>query len=272
MLSLDGAMSAWCSDHSPRGATVQIITFDFHNTVAHCNSWFELEIRQLPAAVLAHLARQDVRSTSATLQEPATVAYRALRKQVIDTGGELSAQECVERTFDEIGHSIAPNAIAGAIDKLMRDCLVDLKPVPGVVATISAILDSGIPVGIISSAVYHPFLEWSLAEFGLLDRLAFVVTSASIGYYKSDPRIYRCAYGRAGAQLHLGVHIGDSPQWDVTMAQKAGLGTVLYAAGPDPRMPGRDDAEPDLILHSLQNAHKPLLKLLHERRIGVCRT
>nr|MBA2290299.1 hypothetical protein [Chloroflexia bacterium] len=44
---------------------MQIITFDFHNTVAHCDPWFELEIRTLPAAVLGRLA--DVNAETLTL-------------------------------------------------------------------------------------------------------------------------------------------------------------------------------------------------------------
>ena len=29
---------------------IQLVTYDFHNTIAHCDDWFQLEIRELPAA------------------------------------------------------------------------------------------------------------------------------------------------------------------------------------------------------------------------------
>ncbi len=148
----------------------------------------------------------------------------------------------------------------------MRDAMHDLSPVPGAVETISALLDANIPVGIISSAVYHPFLEWALGEFGLLDRLAFVATSASIGYYKSDVRIYRHAYRIANASIAQGVHVGDSPRWDVAIAQEAGLGTVLYAAGTHTRSAEIENVAPDLVLESLVDAHEPIMDLLARRR------
>lgn len=247
---------------------MQIITFDFHNTVAHCDPWFELEVRTLPAAVLSRLAGGFTRSRRNQLMSRATAEYRFLRKHVIHTGGELEAQECVEHVFREIGYVADQTAIATSIDHLMRNCLEFVTPVPGVTGTITKLIEAGMPVGIVSSAVYHPFLEWSLERFGLLDRLAFVVTSASSGHCKSTPRIYADAYEQAAAETHLGVHVGDSPRWDVTTAKQAGLGTVLYAAGPEPRLPGQDDAEPDLILDSLEGAHVPLLKLLESRRTG----
>jgi putative hydrolase of the HAD superfamily len=244
---------------------VQIVTFDFHNTVAHCDPWFDLEIRELPAAVLRELARAGHVETSDALEADATTAYRALRALVMESGVEKDAQTCVEEIFAELAIEVPPEAIAPVIERLMRGCLVDLSPVPGAVETISTLIDRDVPVGIVSSAVYHPFLEWALAEFGLLERLAFVATSASIGFYKSDPRIYHHAYDLAKATIRLGVHIGDSPRWDIATAQQAGLGTVLYTAPGTKRPELPHDIEPDLILDSLVGADAPILALLGER-------
>lgn len=248
---------------------MQITSFDFHNTVAHCDPWFDLEIRELPARVLELLASWDGARADAGMQEESVARYRKLRLKIMETGREQDAQSCIEQVFGEVGHQARSEAITDAIEQLMRDCLPHLSPVPGAVETISSLIDSDVPVGIISSAVYHPFLEWALADFGLLDRLAFVATSASIGYYKSDVRIYHCAYQLMGANTDLGVHVGDSPRWDVATAQNAGLGTVLYADpnGKKTELPA--GVRPDLILTSLVDAHEPILNLLKQRETGA---
>jgi FMN phosphatase YigB (HAD superfamily) len=249
------------------GAAVQIATFDFHNTVAHCDDWFELEIRELPAAILGQLGRDGtVPSDTETLQR-ATSTYRELRHEIMGTGIEKDAQASVEHVFATMGIDVAPVEIASVIERLMRESKRSLTPVPGAVEAISTLIAAGVPVGIISSAVYHPFLEWALDDFGVLDDLAFVATSASIGYYKSDTRIYHHAYGLVDASTELGVHIGDSPRWDVQVAREAGLGTVLYIDETRELTPtAKADVAPDILLTSLVGAHEPILQLLEERR------
>ncbi len=245
---------------------MQIISFDFHNTVAHCDQWFELEIRSLPAAVLARLATARGESLDPETRERATELYRSLRRDVIATGVEQDAGSGVARVCASLGVNYGESALTEAIEALMRGCLPALAPVPGAVELITTLTDGGIPVGIISSAVHHPFLEWSLERFGILDQLAFVATSASIGYYKSVTTIYEAAYALAGADRALGVHIGDSPRWDVDTAQRAGLAAVLYE-------PGRQDApmdesfSPELVLESLVGAHGSITCLLNQRRM-----
>lgn len=241
---------------------MQIVTFDFHNTVARCDPWFELEIRTLPAAVLARMNGQTANRDAA---EHATARYRNLRKQVIATGVEHDAQTCVARVFQDLGISYGEADLAQGIETLMQECLPALSPVPGAVETISSLVDSGTPVGIVSSAVYHPFLEWALDRFGIRDRLAFVATSASIGHYKSVPAVYERAYALACADPTLGVHVGDSPRWDIDTAQRAGLAAVLYEPGQQ-KAPLDDSFTPDLILETLVDAQEPLTALLEQRR------
>lgn len=241
---------------------MQIATFDFHNTVASCDPWFELEIRTLPAAVLDRLAGVSLKPG---VIERATDLYRALRREVISTGIERDAMTGVAHVFDELAISYQERDIAACIDGLMRECMTALSPVPGAVETISALTAAGVPVGIISSAVHHPFLEWSLERFGILDQLAFVATSARLGHYKSVTTIYEAAYALVDADLALGVHIGDSPGWDIDTAQRAGLAAVLYEPGRQ-SAPRDDSFAPDLVLETLVDAHEPLMALLDQRR------
>ncbi len=247
---------------------MQIITFDFHNTVAHCDPWFELEIRTLPAAVLNRLAGEHGESRHPDTPDQATELYRALRKDVITTGVEQDALSGVAQVFTRLGVAHNEFEVNDIIDSLMRDCLSALSPVPGSVELITTLIDAGIPVGIISSAVHHRFLEWALERFGILDHLAFVATSASLGHYKSVTTIYEAAYALIDADRSLGVHIGDSPRWDVDTAQRAGLAAVLYEPGSQ-TAPVDHGFLPDLVLEAFEDAYQPLIALLERRKAGA---
>ena len=111
--------------------------------------------------------------------------------------------------------------------------------------------DRGCTLAVVSSAIYPPFLEWTLEAFGIRDCFATVVTSAAAGYYKSDPAIYQHALADTGFTPGDAVHIGDSPRWDATTAKEAGMRTILLARGSSDRYRDeRDLLPPDLVLES----------------------
>lgn len=245
------------------------ITFDFHNTLAACPEWFELELRTLPSAFLEWRSSSHKPPVTAESAAEAESLYRNLRRDIMEHGNELTAEACLAHVFAQMGVDVPQSDIETGVALLMRRALAGASPIPGAIETVRDLHRIGVPIGVVSSAVYHPFLEWALTDFGLLERLAFVATSASIGYYKSDIRIYHHAYGLAGGTVELGVHVGDSPRWDVAMAREAGLGTVLYTAPGTNRPEVAHDIVPDLTLTSLVGADQPILALLREREAGV---
>src|SRR5262249_61886466 len=104
----------------------------------------------------------------------------------------------------------------------------------------------------VASAVYHPFLEWTLERFGIRDAFAVVTTSASAGYYKSRPEIYLQTLQRLEVDPARSVHVGDSWRFDVVGARRAGMRTVLIAAEHDPA--AWEEFTPDLVVASLEHA------------------
>jgi HAD superfamily hydrolase (TIGR01509 family) len=243
--------------------TDHAITFDFHNTLAACPEWFELEVRRLPSAFLRwHADGRADWLTSATLDD-ADARYRQLRREIMDHGDELSAEECLAGVFGGMGLAIPDAEIAAGVEHLMRAALAGASPVPGAVETVRAIHAAGVTLGIVSSAVYHPFLEWTLAAFGIRDAFAAVVTSASARYYKSRPELYWHAAQRLGVRPARMVHIGDSLRFDVAGAHRAGLGTVWLRRREEE---GAVDAiRPDLTLDTLTAAAPEILALLRAR-------
>jgi len=239
---------------------VAAVTFDFHNTLAVCDAWFELEIRGLAAAFFAWEARQNGNTTvDPALIDEATIAYRALRLEIIDHGNELPAEACVERVLRRLSRPVDTYAIERGVGELMREVFAEVTPVAGAVATVRELHAAGVSLGIISSAVYHPFLEWTLAEFDLREAFLAVVTSASAGLYKSRPELFWHAAAAIGSEPATTVHVGDSFRFDVEGAKRAGMKTVWLRRDDAPPPPA--GVVPDLTLDTLEGAHTAILKL-----------
>jgi FMN phosphatase YigB (HAD superfamily) len=243
------------------------VTFDFHDTLAVCDAWFELETRQLAAAVLRWHASADGAVYDAARLADAETSYRRLRLAIIEHGNELPAEACVARVLDDLGVPLPAPVIAAGVEALMRESLGDVAPVVGAIETVRALAAAGIPLGIISSAVYHPFLDWTLERFGLRDVFGDITTSASAGYYKSRPELFWHATARLGAAPDRSVHVGDSYRFDVVGARRAGMRTVWYRPNPAKPEPGHDpERPPDLMLATLAGAAPGILDLLGSRR------
>ncbi len=240
--------------------TTQAITFDFHNTLASCDRWFHLETRTLVSDFLEWYRAASGERPSSLESERAITAYRALRLSIAEHGREQRAESCVAAVLTSLAISVEPDRIAQGVEVLMRESLADLSPLPGAIATVQTLARAGIPLGVVSSAVYHPFLEWSLERFELTAAFAVVVTSASCGFYKGHPGIYTAALDALRAEPERSLHVGDSYRWDVLGANRAGMRTAWL------RSPGDDrpqaTLEPNLILATLEGAGPMLLSQL----------
>lgn len=242
------------------------ITFDFHNTLAECPEWFELEVRHLPSAYLAWHAEQAAALYPESVLAEADSRYRLLRREIMDHGNELTAEQSLRVIFDAMKIPVDDTDLENGVAVLMRAAASKAKPIPGAVETVRAIAQSGVRLGVVSSAVYHPFLEWTLAEFGIVEAFTSIVTSASAGFYKSRPEIYLHAAELLSARPSQMVHVGDSLRYDVGGASSAGMGTVWLQF---PDRPG-DGSEfvPDLTVTTLEGSAPPILGVLSSRLTG----
>lgn len=238
---------------------LDLVTFDFHNTIATCDPWFYLEIRDLPADVFADIDPSILESIG---REDVTSAYRRLRQAVISSGKEIDALSSTMFIAEEFGLDLDRSDVDMSIEKLMRNTLEHAAPVPGIIDSVRDISSHGIPIGIVSSAVYHPFLTWTLDAFDIAGEFAFIVTSADCGYYKSVPDIYHHAMALAGAAPEHSIHIGDSAKWDVATAQQAGMRAFWFDNGDVDHFVDRPlETTPDAIIHSMSDV---LPLILHE--------
>lgn len=244
----------------------QAITFDFHNTLAHCPEWFDLEVRTLPSAFLRWRSSELGAAASAGTLEDADRRYRQLRQEIMAHGNELTAEESLVTVFDAMRLSIPEREIAPGVAALMREALAGVSPVPGAVETVRSLHETGVTIGVVSSAVYHPFLEWSLEQFGIRSAMSSIITSASAGFYKSRPEIYLLAAESLGAAPSQMVHVGDSLRFDVGGARRAGMGTVWLQH--EPPHESDPDPVPDLTLTTLRGS-APRIRGLLDSRPGI---
>ena len=237
---------------------LQVLTFDFHNTLIHCDPWFDLEVRTLPREVARAL---DVGTTLDDAEIDS--AYRVVRQQAVDSGIEVDALAGVRRVFDRLGLDAPASTLATAIDDLMWAAQDSVHAVDGAVETVRLLATHGVRLGVVSSAVHHQTLAWSLDRIGLEGAFQQVVTSASCGYYKSSTAIYNHALALLGATAPMSVHVGDSLKWDVTVSRQAGMHPVwLQTMRREVFSQGLPATETALTLQSLVGAGPVLIDLL----------
>jgi HAD superfamily hydrolase (TIGR01509 family) len=242
----------------------QAISFDFHNTLATCPEWFELEVRHLPSAFLRWWSDRGGRRLAPGVLDEADARYRQLRQEIIEHGNELTAEACLEYVFAAMQLPVSEDDLRSGVEDLMRGALAGAAPIPGAVATVREIHQAGVRIGIVSSAVFHPFLEWTLESFGIRDAFDVVITSASAGFYKSRAELYNHAAELLGATPEQMVHVGDSLRFDVGGASRAGMGTVWLR---DDRIEPEDPSiRPDLVLTTLVEAAPQILMVLRSRQ------
>lgn len=205
------------------------ILFDFHNTLATCDSWLQLEIRHLPGQALRRLSGRGVLGEIAPGQvERAEALFRKLRQEVRESGVELSALEGTSRVLSLMGYDLSGPHLERVVVELEEECLEELLPIPGAREAVWALRHAGYKLGIVSSAGYPPFVEAALEQLGLRAAFQVVVTSAGEGLYKSDPEIFRRAAERLGARPEEAIHVGDHAIYDIRTAQAAGLSAIWF--------------------------------------------
>ncbi len=233
------------------------ITFDFHDTLVHCDEWFQLEVKHFPSAFLEWHNRHAGFLATSDIGAELDRAYRRLRLAIIQHGHELSAERSIAVVFEQAGLNVADELIASGVEQLMSAALDDAYAVPGAQTTVKELASQGVRLGVVSSAVHHPFLEWSLRKLGMLDSFRVVTTSASSGYYKSRPEIYWHTLRELGAEARNSIHVGDSARFDVDGAGRAGMKTVWLKRG-SPTPPER---QPDLVVATLEGATRKIFEL-----------
>ncbi len=242
-------------------AMSQTITFDFHNTLIECDEWFQIEIRTLVSDVLRYWHDLGEIDVPDAVFAAADAEYRKLRMAIHVHGHELPADRAVRTILERIGFAMSWEAVDIALDAIMRTAFETAHPVAGAKQAVTELSDAGVQLGVVSIAVHHDFLLWSLDRFDMTGAFDQITTSASCGFYKSRPEIYWSALADLRAPAATSLHIGDSLRFDVGGAARAGMRTAWYRR-PDAKDAPSSELAPDLIVPSMENAAPALIEAL----------
>lgn len=240
--------------------TLTLVTIDFHNTLFRCDDWFRLEIERLPVAVIESLQPEIGDRDPSQLRDDALGVYREIRRTAMDTGVECDADSSMYQVFQRLHLDIPASRVRNAVRSVMWATVNTARPRCGAQQLIKTLHERQIPLAVVSSAAYHPFLEWCLERHDMRSAFAHVVTSASCGIYKSDPRIYQHTMSLFTSRPESSVHIGDSHRFDVTSAAKVGMRTILLTDDSE----GAFNPAPDAVITTLGEAVPQLDKLLRK--------
>ncbi len=236
----------------------QAVTIDFHNTLMRCDTWFRLEVFDLVPAFLTWLDSNGNARVDGELHEQGRQFYRDLRHTVIETGIEIDAADCIKHTMEQLDIPVTSAEITSGLQAIMQPQIADASPMPGAVELVHALQARGIPMAVVSSAVYHPYLEWTLESHGMAGAFDRIISSASCGLYKSTPAIYEYAARALSSPPSACLHIGDSWRFDVDSASAAGFASALVGSDPQ-HEPGTEF--PTLKADSLRQLHESLFGL-----------
>ncbi|WP_159450175.1 HAD family hydrolase [Demequina sp. NBRC 110056] len=98
---------------------------------------------------------------------------------------------------------------------------------PGIMRTLDAARDSGIPVGIVSNAHSGRSHRRILSALGIHDRFAVQVYSDEVGIRKPHPGMLHLAATAVGVAVEDCWYVGDTQDRDVVAGRRAGVGTVI---------------------------------------------
>jgi putative hydrolase of the HAD superfamily len=131
-------------------------------------------------------------------------------------------RRCAAVVQDELGTSLPLGDVLEALLGAIR-----FRAYPEVPEALARLRAGGARLAVVSN--------WDVSLHDVLERTELrplvdaVVISAEEGVAKPDPRIFRLALERLGAEAAGAVHVGDSFEHDVAGARAAGLDAVLMA-------------------------------------------
>jgi 2-haloacid dehalogenase len=128
---------------------------------------------------------------------------------------------------------------AGRVEAALER-LASMPPFPEAAEALDLLASAGFELGVLTQSATAA-AETALERAGLRGRLAHVIGCDQVGAFKPDPRPYRLAVERAGAEPD-DVWLVAAHWWDVAGAKHAGLRTayvgrqepLLFASVPEP--------------------------------------
>jgi putative hydrolase of the HAD superfamily len=130
-----------------------------------------------------------------------------------------------------LGVGVAPAQLARAVEMRVDFVRRVLVPRDDAVATLAALRERGLKVGVISDCSEEVVAAWPGTPLApLVDE---AVLSAAVGMKKPDPRVYNLACERLGVAPERCLYVGDGGSRELSGAAAVGMEAVLIRAPGD---------------------------------------
>jgi FMN phosphatase YigB (HAD superfamily) len=237
--------------------SIEAVTFDFWNTIAH-----------EPPGTMSEARRQAV---AAACEEGGVEVEAERLVASLEEVGRTHQSSWAEGTHfpPREGAAMLVRALGleGAAEELVAEAFLnagrgaELKLASAIGECLAALDGRGIRLGIVCDAGFTggALLREFLDRAGLLRHFSGWAFSDEVGHYKPSPQIFEAALGALDVEPAAAIHVGDLRRTDIAGAAAVGMGTVRYRALQDDPDPG---VEADFVLDD----HRELPPLLE--RLG----
>ncbi len=226
---------------------VRAVTLDFGGTLVEGRldkAVFVSRFRKLLSELGVEASGRDVRRAvskalerrRALMEELREIRFEEFYSIVLRELGAPVDEEVLERVFETYSNSFRWTVIPGAVEAVLE-------------------LRRGYRLAVVSNTTSRMPLV-IIREMGLSDVFDAVVLSRDVGWRKPHPRIFGEALKALRVEAWEAVHVGDSPESDVTGAKAVGMRAILVGGAAEPL-----DPPPDILVKNISDVPKALEKL-----------
>jgi FMN phosphatase YigB (HAD superfamily) len=243
-------------------APIEAVTFDFWDTLVRTDDGGTVGARR--AKMVALLGGFGHEIEAVTFDDALQQTWRVYVEHW-QSNRQFRARDGAEHVLTLLDVQLDAEQRAAAVRTFEHAAAdLDMELTDGVGATLTALHERGIKLGIICDVgmTPSPVLRGWLADHGVLDLFDHWSFSDEVGYYKPAPEIFRDALtGLGRIAPGRAAHVGDLRRTDVAGAQAMGMIAVRYRGENDDSAPsddGYDRPEGDFIIDD----HGELLAVL----------
>jgi FMN phosphatase YigB (HAD superfamily) len=189
----------------------------------------------------------------------------------IMTENWMCAEDFLGWLSAELGNEWKQTSHMAAARGLWEAQTCEARPIDGAPETMAALLDAGLPVGLVSN-IWHPYFDCARRAYdGLFERAAETapqVLSCRAGTAKPAAAIYEQALSACGRAACETIMVGDTYETDMAPAIALGIATIWVLHRPDAEREHlaavRAGAlpQPDLVVESITEVAPELVREL----------
>jgi putative hydrolase of the HAD superfamily len=142
--------------------------------------------------------------------------------------GSVGIEASISAIADRLGASASETQISDAMQLRLANTRASLRPRPDATATLHALRQRGLRIGLISDCSPEPSMVWSETDFASL--IDVVLFSCIERVCKPDRRLYVTACERLGVDPAECVYVGDGGSGELSGAAAVGMSVIQLLA------------------------------------------